>query len=173
MTLRRSQCVKESLVRGNGERSQTMIFRILSVSSIVVIIDRLTKYLLSGNLSEGESVGVVPGFFHITLVLNSGAAFGLFKSRSAFFAISSALVIVFICLYMWRGRCRDLLILTALGLILGGAVGNLIDRVAFGYVIDFLDFRIWPVFNIADASITVGASILAAKLILDKRCCTT
>ena len=142
-----------------------MILKVLSVSSFIVIVDRLTKYILFRNLSEGESVRVVPGLFHITLVLNSGAAFGLFKGRSVFFTLSTAFVIVFICFYIWRGKCRDLLILAALGLILGGAVGNLIDRVVFGYVIDFLDFRIWPVFNIADASITIGAFILAIRLI--------
>ena len=149
-----------------------MIFKVLSISSLVVIIDRLTKYILCRNFSEGQSARVVPGLFHITLVLNSGAAFGLFKGRSVFFTVLTALVIVLICFYIWRGGCKDLLILTALGLILGGAVGNLIDRVMFGYVIDFLDFRIWPVFNIADASITIGAFILAVRLIFDKRCCT-
>ena len=150
-----------------------MIFKVLSVSSFVLIVDRLTKYILFRNLSEGESVRVVPGLFHITLVLNSGAAFGLFKGRSLFFTVSAALIIVFIYFYIIRGGCKDLLMLTALGLILGGAAGNLIDRVLFGYVIDFLDFRIWPVFNIADASITIGAFILAIRLIFDKRCCTT
>jgi signal peptidase II len=150
-----------------------MIFKVLSVSSFVLIVDRLTKYILFRNLSEGESVRVVPGLFHITLVLNSGAAFGLFKGRSVFFTVSTVLVIAFICFYIWRGECKDLLMLTALGLILGGAAGNLIDRVLFSYVIDFLDFRIWPVFNIADASITIGAFILAVRLIFDKRCCTT
>ena len=130
-------------------------------------------YILFRNFSEGESVRIVPGLFHITLVLNSGAAFGLFKGRSLFFTVSTALVIVFICFYIIRGRCKDLPTLTALGLILGGAAVNLIDRILFGYVIDFLDFRIWPVFNIADASITIGAFILAVRLIFDKRCCTT
>jgi len=149
-----------------------MILKVLSVSSLVVIVDRLTKYIFR-NLSEGESVRVVPGLFHITLVLNSGAAFGLFKGRSVFFTVSTVIVIAFICFYIIRGGCKDLLMLTALGLILGGAAGNLIDRVAFGYIIDFLDFRIWPVFNIADASITIGAFILAVRLIFDKRCCTT
>ena len=150
-----------------------MIFKVLSVSSFVVIVDRLTKYILFRNFSEGESVRVVPGLFHITLVLNSGAAFGLFKGCGAFFTVSSVLVIAFICFYIIRGGCKDLLMLAALGLILGGAAGNLIDRLSFGYVIDFLDFRIWPVFNIADASITTGAVILAVRLIFDKRCCTT
>ena len=73
-----------------------MILRVLSISSLVVIVDRLTKYILLRNLSEGESVRIVPGLFHITLVLNSGAAFGLFKGRSVFFMVSTALVIIFI-----------------------------------------------------------------------------
>ena len=142
-----------------------MIFKVLSVSSLVLIVDRLTKYFLFRNFSEGESVRVVPGIFHITLVLNTGAAFGLFKGCSLFFTVATALTIAFICFYIIRGGCKDLLMLTALGLILGGAAGNLIDRVLFGYVIDFLDFRIWPVFNVADASITIGAFILAIRLI--------
>jgi len=150
-----------------------MIFKVLSVSSLIVIIDRLTKGIVLKNYSEGESVGVIPGFFHLTLVMNTGGAFGLFKGYSVIFTISSVLIIILICVYIWRNRCKDLLILIALGLITGGAAGNLIDRVAFGYVIDFLDFRIWPVFNIADASITVGAFILAMRLMIDKKCCTT
>jgi len=150
-----------------------MIFKALSISSLVVIVDRLTKYILLKNLSEGESVRVIPGIFHITLVFNSGAAFGIFKGRSVFFIILTALVIVLICLYIWRGGCRDLPVLIALSLIAGGAAGNLIDRAAFGYVVDFLDFRVWPVFNIADSAITIGAFILAIRLIFDKRCCTT
>ena len=149
-----------------------MIFKILSISSLIVIVDRLTKYLVLKNYSEGESVRVIPGVFHLTLVLNSGAAFGLFKGSGLIFTISSVLIIVLICVYIWRNECKDFLMLIALGLILGGAAGNLIDRVAFGYVIDFLDFRVWPVFNIADSSITIGAFILAVRLILNKRCCT-
>ena len=150
-----------------------MILKVLSISSLVLIFDRLTKYISFKNLSEGESIRVIPELFHITMVLNSGAAFGLFKGRSAFFVILTAIVIALICFYVWRGGCSDMFILTALGLILGGAAGNLIDRMVFGYVIDFLDFRIWPVFNIADSSITIGAFILAIKLIFDKRCSTT
>jgi signal peptidase II len=150
-----------------------MILKVLSISSLVVIVDRLTKYLLLKNYSEGESVSVIPGIFHITLVLNSGVAFGLFKGAGVIFTISSFLIIVLIGAYVWRNERKDFLTLLALGLILGGAVGNFIDRVAFGYVIDFLDFRIWPVFNIADSSITIGAFILAVRLIFNKRCCTT
>lgn len=142
-----------------------MILKLLSVSSLIVIIDRLTKCILLKNFSEGESVRVIPGIFHLTLVLNSGAAFGLFKGQSALFTIFSVLIIALICAYTLRNGCKDLLMLIPLGLITGGAAGNLIDRIAFGHVVDFLDFRIWPIFNIADASITIGAFILAARMI--------
>ena len=150
-----------------------MIIRLLSFSSFIVILDRLTKYLALTRLSEGESISVVPGVFHITLVLNTGVAFGLFKGCSIIFIVSSVLIIAAICMYLWRSKCRDFWMLLAMGLIIGGAVGNLIDRASFGYVIDFLDFRIWPVFNVADSSVTVGAVILAIKLLRDKRCCMT
>ena len=100
-----------------------MIFKVLSVSSLIVIIDRLTKGIALKNYSEGESVGVIPGFFHLTLVLNTGGAFGLFKGSSVIFTISSVFIIILICAYIWRKRCKDFLMLIALGLILGGAAG--------------------------------------------------
>ena len=141
------------------------------IASFIVIIDRVTKYFLFNSLAEGQSIKVIPGFFHLTLVLNTGTAFGLFRDRTDFFIILSTLVIALVCFYMRCNRNKDILLTISLGLIVGGAVGNLIDRIAFGYVIDFLDFRIWPVFNLADSAITVGAVFLAVKILLDKRCC--
>jgi signal peptidase II len=143
------------------------------IAVAIVIIDRLTKYILCGNLSDGRSIKVIPGVFHLTLVFNTGSAFGLFKGWAHFFVITSVIVIALIIFYTWRCRYKDILLITALGLILGGAIGNLIDRVMFGYVIDFLDFRVWPVFNIADSSITIGAILLASKVLLNKKCFTT
>lgn len=145
------------------------IVYVLSTSLLVVILDRLTKYIFCRCLSEGESVKIVPGAFHLTLVLNSGAAFGLFQGRSIIFMIASALIIILICVYVWLNKCKDLPVLTALGLILGGASGNLVDRAAFGYVIDFLDFRFWPVFNIADSAITAGAALLTIVILRPRR----
>ena len=86
--------------------------------------------------------------------------------------MTSIIVIALILFYCLRYRYKDILLITSLGLILGGAIGNLIDRILFGYVIDFLDFRVWPVFNIADSSISIGAAPLALKELFDKRCFT-
>lgn len=138
------------------------------IAAVVYIIDRFTKSMIVGSVSQGESLRAIPNIFHITLVLNKGTAFGLFKTQEPFFVLLSLFVISFIILYVWKNKLRDVTLSIALGLILGGAVGNLIDRIRFGYVIDFLDFRIWPVFNIADSAITIGLAILAWSIFCSK-----
>jgi signal peptidase II len=145
---------------------------LILIASLVIIIDRFAKFLVFNNLLEGQSIGVVPKIFHITLVLNTGAAFGLFKERNQFFIVSSFIVAALIFLYVIFDKEKDIFKLGALGLILGGAIGNLIDRLLFGYIIDFLDFRVWPVFNIADSAITVGSVLLLLRLFLLKKCST-
>ncbi|MFA5500646.1 MAG: signal peptidase II [Candidatus Omnitrophota bacterium] len=145
---------------------------LILIASLVIIIDRFAKFLVFNNLLEGQSIGVVPKIFHITLVLNTGAAFGLFKERNQFFIVSSFIVAALIFLYVIFDKEKDIFKLSALGLILGGAIGNLIDRLLFGYIIDFLDFRVWPVFNIADSAITVGSVLLLLRLFLPKKCYT-
>lgn len=149
------------------------MIRLSLIASCVVIIDRLTKYFFCSNLSHGRSIKVIPGIFHLTLVFNTGSAFGLFKDWTAFFIMTSIIVIALIFFHCLRYRHKDIFLILSLGLILGGAVGNLIDRILFGYVIDFFDFRVWPVFNIADSSITIGAALLVLKVLFDKRCFTT
>ena len=120
--------------------------------------------------SLGESLAVLPSVFHLTLIRNRGIAFGLFDGfdRILFFAISaSILVLAVIGHRLWRSLPKNAaqpvsgrgLERAALALILGGAVGNWIDRMRFGAVIDFLDFRIWPVFNVADSAITLGVGL--------------
>lgn len=147
--------------------------RLSLITFLVVFIDRLTKHFFCGILSEGRSVQVAPGIFHLTLVFNTGSAFGLLKDWTPFFIAMSVLVIVAIFFYEQRYRYKDIFIVLALGLIAGGAFGNLIDRIRYGYVIDFLDFRIWPVFNFADAAITTGAALLALKILFGKKWHTT
>ncbi len=141
---------------------------VFSAATLVLILDRLTKYVITHILANGQSIKIIPNFFHITLVLNKGAAFGLFKEMTAIFVLLSLSVIIFIILYIWRNEFGRIYLPVALGLILGGAIGNLIDRIKFGYVIDFIDFRIWPVFNMADSCITIGAIILAWHVLTKK-----
>lgn len=138
-------------------------------SALVVFADQFSKYWIRSNLAVGESLSGV-GFFRITHIQNTGAAFGLSQGQSAIIAVFvsiSIVILLFFVLFMHRrfpflattsGRIT-------LGLILGGAVGNLIDRLNLGYVTDFIDFSFWPAFNIADSSVVVGAIIFAYLLI--------
>ena len=136
------------------------------VAIAVFGIDRITKLAALGLLDPAQPINIIPGLFDITLVLNDGAAFGLFKGKAAFFIFISIAVIAAIIIYILKKRDIGKLNSIALGLILGGAFGNLVDRIIFGRVVDFLDFQIWPVFNIADSCITIGAALLAYSFFL-------
>ncbi len=138
------------------------------VAALVFSADRLTKYIIVHSLALGQSVKAIPGIFHITLVFNDGAAFGVLKNCGIFFVIFSFAVIAFIPLIVLKSPRLDRMSAVSLALILGGAAGNLVDRIKFGYVIDFLDFRIWPVFNIADSCITIGVALITLGIILKR-----
>jgi signal peptidase II len=145
--------------------------RALSVALIVLAIialDQVTKYLIVNSLSLYDSIEVFP-FLHIVNVRNTGAAFGSFKSLgSSFFIIVAAAAIIFI-VYLLVKRVYNTL---GLSLILGGAVGNLIDRILYGQVVDFIDFSIgsyhWPAFNVADSALTVGIIIILMTSVFRK-----
>lgn len=127
----------------------------LSAIPLVFSLDRFFKILVLKNYSEGAGFAVLPGIFHITRVNNTGAAFGIMKHSGLLLALVSAVSVFFLALCMFRSRSR-----LAWMLVIAGALGNLYDRLRFGYVIDFLDFRVWPVFNIADASICIGVFLV-------------
>ena len=141
-----------------------MIFIIVSA---ILVLDRLTKLFFVQSLASGSSIPVIKDFFHFTLVYNRGAAFGIFKDQLPFFILTSVIAIFFILFHLKKSTAMEKL---ALGFILAGAIGNLIDRVFLGYVIDFLDFHVepyfyWPVFNVADSAITIGACMLGWLLL--------
>ena len=137
-------------------------------AALVFILDRLTKYFIMGFLESGRSIKVFD-FFHITLVFNTGTAFGLFKDSNVFFILFSSAVVFLIALHALKYKGHDLVYCVALGLILGGAAGNLVDRIKFGSVVDFLDFRVWPVFNIADSAISIGVALFVFKILFTRR----
>lgn len=140
----------------------------LSIAAFVFIADQTSKFLVLRYLSVGESWYPIPGLqglFSITHVVNSGAAFGLFPDRGMLFLVIAVVVIVAIIGYYRYLPADQLLVRASLGLQLGGALGNLFDRLKFGHVIDFIDFKIWPVFNLADSAIVVGVVILAIHLL--------
>ena len=150
--------------------SQLNIFLSLSIVSLVIFLDRITKVFFSKILSSGESLPVLRGILEMTLVHNTGIAFGLFKDQGVVFIIIPVIAIALLIynIFYYKNNDQELsrTYIIAFSLILAGAVGNLIDRVYYGYVIDFIDLQIWPVFNIADSSITIGAVIIALKCIL-------
>ena len=143
----------------------------------------MTKFILS-TWSNKLPLEIINGIFAINLVYNKGGAFGIFKKHQALFIVVPVMaiaVIVTLLVNIRHKRCKPsddntirrtnhpTLMEFALSLILGGAIGNLADRVRFGYVIDFLDFKIWPVFNIADSAITIGVAILLVKLVITRK----
>ena len=140
------------------------------IALLVVIADQLSKWWIRANLAPGESL-FDAGFFQIIHIQNTGAAFGIFKGHPLvftifdFIGIIAFLLIVLVLPRRWPSY-DGMLVRAGIGLVLGGTIGNLIDRLHLGQVVDFLDFKIWPVFNVADASISVGVIILAFCIIL-------
>ena len=127
------------------------------VIPFVFLVDRVFKIWALTHLREGESLPVWKGVFHLTGVNNTGAAFGLWRDFPAFPVVVTAISTAVIFFYLVRYREKKLSIrFLGWSLVLGGSLGNLYDRMDYGHVIDFLDFRIWPVFNVADACICVG-----------------
>jgi signal peptidase II len=136
---------------------------------IVFIFDQFTKIYVAKTLLLNQSVPIAKGILHFTLVHNRGAAFGILKNQVPVFIFTAAVAIALIYLNLKKNKKKGLSLYNfALGLILAGALGNLVDRLTFGYVIDFIDLRIWPVFNVADSAITAGAILLGWTILITK-----
>jgi len=144
---------------------------VLTVGSLLLLIDQLSKYYIEKWLSPGESVPIIKNLFQLTLIHNSGGAFGLFRRSGSFlFIIVSVLVLTLILLFWKKFLLEEGLGgKLSLSLIIGGASGNLVDRLRFGHVIDFLDFSFrghhWPAFNFSDMGISIGVIILCYKML--------
>ncbi|HTV65304.1 MAG TPA: signal peptidase II [Bryocella sp.] len=147
------------------------------IAAIVLLLDRITKWAVAGNIALHDSVAVVPGFFRLTHVQNTGAAFGLFAESSAQWkagalVLFSVLALVVVCALLWKNGHSLSTTTIGLSLILGGAMGNLWDRLFAGHVVDFLDFYVgsyhWPAFNVADSAIVVGALLLVSEILFAK-----
>jgi len=133
-----------------------LIFSILIITS-----DRILKFIIFKNFAIGSSFPLIKNILYITPTCNKGIAFGLFKGNSMLILIAASMLTVALIIYIIVvKKPKSNLILSGLVLILSGAAGNLIDRILYGHVLDFIDFRIWPVFNISDSAITIGASLL-------------
>jgi signal peptidase II len=146
-------------------------------AALILIADQITKYLVATQLEVGQSVDLIPWLapvFSITHVTNTGVAFGMLQGMGTVFAIAHVVAAVAIILYARRLPPGQWALRLALGLALGGAVGNLIDRVRQGYVVDFFDVNFWPlqnfpVWNVADNSIVVGVALMICLLMWEER----
>ncbi|MBW2981280.1 signal peptidase II [Candidatus Woesearchaeota archaeon] len=134
---------------------------------IILIADQLFKFLVLKTIPFQFSIQVIPNIFYLTYIRNYGAAFGLFQNASNLLLWFSVIV-VGVILYIFNKIPKENFPQIMIGLVLGGTLGNLIDRIRFGYVIDFIDFRIWPAFNAADTAITIGVIGLIIYLIKKK-----
>ena len=131
------------------------------IIAFVVAIDQLTKYLIYANLELNSTIPLLDGIFHITYIQNSGAAFSMFQNKTGFLIAMQLAVITVVLVYLIKRQKKEhWCLLLSLSLIAAGGMGNLIDRAMNGYVVDFLDFRIWPIFNVADISVCVGCGLL-------------
>ncbi len=134
-------------------------------AAVVVALDQITKAVALAALDDGESVRAIDGIMHWTLQRNPGAAFGIFRRAPALFTVLA--LVIAAAIIVAAPRVRDRLNGIAFGLVLGGALGNLGDRLFRppgpfrGRVIDFIDFRVWPTFNVADVAVVAGAALLA------------
>ena len=142
------------------------------VIALSVIFDQLTKQLAVHFLEKGDPFDVIPGVFRFSYVENRGAAFGMLDDHRWVFMIISTVAIVAMLVYMWKLAPKSIFLTVGLSLVVGGGIGNMIDRVAYGYVVDFLDFCAFPnlwmwVFNVADACVCVGAGMVMLYFVID------
>jgi signal peptidase II len=165
---------EESVGSSRQRRPPTRAQRslLLLVSAVVILVDQASKWVVEQQLPLHSSWAPLPGLdhlFRITHLSNTGAAFGLFPGGSLLFSLIAALVAIVILYYNFQLPAGNHLLRFALGLQLGGALGNLVDRLRIGHVTDFLDFGRWPVFNLADAAIVGGVVLLALLMLVEER----
>ena len=146
--------------------------KILLIIISIFLLDRFTKVLVINNLTLGESLSVIDGFFNITYVNNHGAAFGIMDGKVIFIIIVSVLIFAYL-IYEIRKDSHGKLITTSISFVIGGLLGNLFDRVVYGHVIDFFDFNFFgydfAIFNVGDAFIVIGTILLAIGFLLEER----
>ncbi len=151
--------------------------RLSLVSFLIIAADQITKYLVQLQLDIHQSIVVIDRFFSLTHILNPGGAFGFFAGQSLIvrkfiFIFLSSIVAGFVLYIYFKTASKHVFLSYGFAMIFAGAVGNLIDRIRFGKVVDFLDFYIgsyhWPAFNIADSAISIGMTILIYHIIFNK-----
>lgn len=151
-----------------GLTRRRAIFALLLTAAAVLLLDQVSKALVRANIRPSQSVPVVGEMLRFTRVGNTGAAFGLLQGYQPVFAAISLIVMVGIGIYVWRTRPTSRIVVLSLGLLLGGAAGNFVDRVRGGEVTDFIEVPFIPVFNVADSAVVVGVALLVVVALLEE-----
>lgn len=137
------------------------------IIAFILIADQGIKYLIQIAMELNQSITLIDGIFHITYIHNYGAAFSILQNKTVFLIAVQVIVISGILIYLIKKRKTEHpMLLLSLALIVAGGLGNLIDRAVNGYVVDFLDLRIWPIFNIADISVCVGCGLMVLYVLI-------
>lgn len=143
------------------------------IALIVIVIDQVTKWLVVTYMKLSEQIPIIEGFFYLTSHRNKGAAWGILQNQMFFFYIVTVIVVIGVIYYLHKHAKGDTLLSIALSLILGGAIGNFIDRLFRKEVVDFLDFKIFgydfPIFNVADSSLVIGVGLVFIATIIEER----
>lgn len=140
----------------------------LLLAVVTLILDQVTKYWAVKRLSCG-SITVIEGILDLNYVQNTGAAFGILQGNQWFFLITIPIIVLAVIIYASTKLGKEPFILVSMGLIVGGAISNYIDRIRLGYVVDFIDFHIWPIFNLADSAIVIGGLILSFNFVFGRK----
>lgn len=142
---------------------------------VILLIDLLSKHIVMKSISLNESIDIIKNFFRLTYTHNDGAAFGIFGGKTIFILIVSFFVLSYLLFELFRNKKANRTIDLGITLIIGGLLGNLIDRLYFGYVRDFLDFKIFnydfAIFNIGDTAIVIGATLFLIGIIMEEKLC--
>ncbi|MEJ8555190.1 signal peptidase II [Tepidibacter sp. Z1-5] len=134
----------------------------------LVLLDQITKYYALNFLSKVGSIPIINNIFNLTYVENRGAAFGMLQNQKWFFVLVAIVVVSFIVYHLRTNKNISRIYQVSLILILAGAIGNVIDRIRLNFVVDFFDFIVWPVFNVADMCVVIGGILLSYIIIFDK-----
>ncbi len=141
---------------------RVFMFYYILLALLVFLLDQGSKWMVVHFMNYGDTIPLWPGVFHITSHRNAGAAFGILQNQRGLFLLITVVVVVGIVAVLWRLKGKNPLLSVALSLVLGGALGNFLDRLVAGEVVDFLDFRLihYPIFNLADSSIVIGVGLI-------------
>ncbi len=134
----------------------------------IILIDQATKYLIRSFLNPSEYIPLIPKILSLTYVTNTGASFGILKGMNVFLIVISMCIVAYLAYYVYRHRNQNDISILPFALIIGGALSNIIDRLVYGFVLDFIQIPFWPAFNVADSVITLGVLVLIIQSLRNK-----